>query len=199
VEQVQTTQAVPRLAPAAFTVLVDRHQHALHVFLRGLAEHAEQARDLVQDTFHDAWRASLAGTPPFVRGVLDDEVRRWLFHTAYRKAISALRRRRLIRWESLDRYDDYGELPPTPDHAATPSFEDRLAEGEALRAALDALSPQDAACLLLRVVQGFSAAEVGVIVGATPEVVTKRLSRAKQRLRAAYFAHATDRKEQGNP
>ena len=53
--------------------------------------------------------------------------------------------------------------------------------------------------LFLRVVQGFSAAEVGQIVGATPEVITKRLSRAKQRLRAAYLALNSQRKEQNLP
>ncbi|HEU5347340.1 MAG TPA: sigma-70 family RNA polymerase sigma factor [Ktedonobacterales bacterium] len=56
-----------------------------------------------------------------------------------------------------------------------------------LRAALAELSPQDSACLLLRVVHGFSAAEVGEIMGASAEVITKRLSRARQRLRAAYL------------
>jgi DNA-directed RNA polymerase specialized sigma24 family protein len=113
-------------------------------------------------------------------------VRRWLFHTAYCRAVDHLRRRKLIRWEPLETATDAvfgGQLP---------AFEDALAEDEAVRAALATLAPSDAACLLLRVVHGFSAAEVGAIVGAivgaAPEVVTKRLSRAKQRLRAAYLA-----------
>jgi predicted RNA polymerase sigma factor len=63
-----------------------------------------------------------------------------------------------------------------------------VVEGDALRTALARLTPQDAACLLLRVVQGFSASEVGAIVGASAETVTKRLSRARQRLRGAYLA-----------
>jgi DNA-directed RNA polymerase specialized sigma24 family protein len=52
---------------------------------------------------------------------------------------------------------------------------------------------------LLRVVQGFSAAEVGQIVGATPDVVNKRLSRAKQRLRTAYLAADVQAKERSHP
>lgn len=172
------------LSMGAFTALVDRHQHPLYVFLRGLVGSPEQARDLTQDTFADAWRCAQSVTPPFTVAHADDEVRRWLFHAAYCKAISALRRRRIITWESLDTTNR-----PEPDLVcgAVP-FEDQIAEGEALRAALARLNPQDAACLLLRVVQGFSAAETGRIVGATPDVVNKRLSRAKQRLRAAYLA-----------
>jgi DNA-directed RNA polymerase specialized sigma24 family protein len=41
---------------------------------------------------------------------------------------------------------------------------------------------------LLIIVQGFTAAEAGQIIGASPQAVAKRLSRAKQRLRDAYLA-----------
>lgn len=172
----------PAFSLGAFSRVVERHQQGLYAFLRGMVAHDEQARDLVQDTFHTAWRAAQHGTPPFAPDRTDDDIRRWLYHAAYCRGVSALRRRRLIRWESLEVFG--GAEPPS----ARVSFEDRIAEGEALRAALARLSPQDAACLLLRVVQGFSAAEVAQIVGASAEVVTKRLSRAKQRLRAAYLA-----------
>ena len=187
-ERDPATPASP-LSVAAFTALVDRNQHALHAFLRGLVGHGEQARDLVQDTFHDAWRIAQRGTSPFDGHADDDAIRRWLFRTAYRRGVSALRRRRLIRWERLDVFAE-----PELNTGARP-FEDQIAEGEALRAALARLAPSDSACLLLRVVQGFSAAEVGEIVGATPDIVNKRLSRAKQRLRTAYLAHETQTEE----
>lgn len=172
------------LTPLLFTNIVDRHQHALCVFLHGLVGEVEQAYDLTQDTFCDAWRAAQKGAVPFALGSVDDEQRRWLFSVAYHKGVSALRHRRLIRWESLD---FIGRSLARAGASEAP-FEDQVVESEALRAALARLSPQDSACLLLRVVQGFSAAEVGQIVGASPEVVTKRLSRAKQRLRAVYLA-----------
>jgi RNA polymerase sigma-70 factor (ECF subfamily) len=186
--------AVPAtpLSVAAFTALVDRNQHALHTFLCGLVGHVEQARDLVQDTFHDAWRSAQRGASPFDGHAEDDTIRRWLFHTGYCRGVSALRRRRLIRWEQLERVTE-----TRLDETERP-FEDQIAEGEALRAALARLAPQDAACLLLRVVQGFSAAEVGQIVGATPDVVNKRLSRAKQRLRTAYLAGDVQVKERSH-
>ncbi|HEY7832364.1 MAG TPA: sigma-70 family RNA polymerase sigma factor [Ktedonobacterales bacterium] len=168
----------------AFTALVDRLQHPLHVFLHGLVGDADQAYDLMQDTWRDAWRATQRGAPPFVAGSAEEERRRWVFQVAYHRGISALRRRRLIRWESLDRLAGLGAEP----ESGAASFEDRLAESEAVRQALARLAPRDAACLLLRLVEGFSAAEVGQIVGASAPVVTKRLARAKQRLRDSYFA-----------
>ncbi len=180
------------LSFAAFTQLVERHQHPLHVFLRGLVGSSEQALDLMQDTFYAAWRAASSGSAPFTEGCDEDEVRRWLFHTAYCRAVSTLRRRRLIRWESLSLVSE----PEASDNA--PSFEEQIAESDLLRAALQRLSPQDVACLLLRVVQGFSTSEVSQIVGASPEVIAKRLSRAKQRLRAAYLAQEATAEERSS-
>lgn len=179
-----TICATAALTLDQFTALVDRVQHPLHVFLHGLVGDADQAYDLMQDALHDAWRATQRGAAPFVAASTEDERRRWLFQAAYHRAISSLRRRRLIRWESLDLLAGLGAEPA----ATLPAFEDQIAESEAMRKALARLAPRDAACLLLRVVEGFSAAEVGRIIGASPAVITKRLSRARQRLRAVYLA-----------
>jgi RNA polymerase sigma-70 factor (ECF subfamily) len=176
---------LPLLMPTDFTGMVDRHQHALYAFLHHLVSDVEQAHDLMQDTFHDAWRAAREGVAPFVADCDDDQRRHWLFRVAYNKGMSSLRRHRLLRWESLDFLISFGGEP----EAENAPFEDRLAESEALRAALARLAPQDRACFLLRTVHGLSAAEVGQIMGASPEVVTKRLSRARQRLRTIYLAH----------
>lgn len=167
------------LSVADFSALVERYQQSLYAFLRGFVENGEQARDLTQDTFTAAWRATQASAAPFIAGTPEEEQRRWLYRTAYRRAVDLLRRRRLVRWEPLDAIieSEATTLPP---------FEDQLIEGETLRAALDELAAPDVACLLLRVAHGFSATEVGEIMGASAETITKRLSRARQRLRAAY-------------
>lgn len=167
------------LSVADFSALVERYQQILYAFLRGFVENGEQARDLTQDTFTAAWRATQASAAPFIAETPEEEQRRWLYRTAYRRAVDLLRRRRLVRWEPLDAIieSEATTLPP---------FEDQLIEGETLRAALDELAAPDVACLLLRVAHGFSATEVGEIMGASAETITKRLSRARQRLRAAY-------------
>ena len=179
------------LSSDAFTVLVERYQQPLYAFLRGFVEHGEQAHDLTQDTFAAAWRATQARVAPFMAEVAEEEHRRWLYRIAYRRAVDMLRRRRLVRWETLDPIaeTETGDLPP---------FEDQVIEGEALRAALAELPRQDVACLLLRIVHGFSAAEAGEIMGASAEVITKRLSRARQRLRAAYLEQNPSSRQERN-
>ena len=178
------TSAPKLLAPGAFGELLDRYQWPLVSFLRGFINDSEHARDIVQDVFCDAWRATQRGAAPFYSGGAEDAIRRWLFNAAYWRAISALRRRRLIRWESLEAVtEQQGEIPLL----AAP-FEDTVLEAEALRATFASLSSEEVALLLLSIVHGFSTAELAEITGISHEAAKKRLTRAKQRLRASYFA-----------
>ncbi len=168
-----------------FATLLDSCQWPLYIFLRRLLSDDELARDLVQDTFCTAWQVAQRGAPPFHDLAAEAaSVRRWLFHAAYNRAISALRHRRLIVWRSLDA----AALDPGETAVQSSAFEDEVAEAQAVRAALDTLSPSDAACLLLIAVHDFTAAEVGEIVGASAQAVAKRFARAKRRLRDTYVA-----------
>lgn len=187
------------LSLAAFTATVERLQRPLHTFLRGMVSDAEQARDLTQDAFHDAWRATQRGDSPWTAADEDggeEARRRWLFNTAYWRAISQLRRRKIIHWLPLEwpwpggqdgqSGPDAHSASDRPD--ATAAFEERIVEGAALRAALAKLAPEDAAALLLRAVEGFSAAEAAAIMRVSPAAMAQRVSRARRRLRAIYLA-----------
>ena len=167
---------------AAFTALVERHHLALYSFLRHFVGDDEQAYDLLQDTLYEAWRATRRGTPPFGATSDDDQQRRWLFRVAYHKGAAFWRRRRLIHWESLDVLHHLGKEPG----AEASSFEETVIAQVDLRAALARCSAQDRACFLLSEAHDLSAAEVGQILGASPESIRKRLSRTKQQLRRLY-------------
>lgn len=159
------------------TAVLERCQWLLYSFLRGIVGDQELARDLVQDTCYEACRAARRGAPPFDSEFSSEtDIRRWLFRVGYNRAISALRRRRIIRWLPLESVS----FPI--------SFEEEVAEGQDVRSALARLAPADAACLTLIIVHQFTAAEAGQILGASPQAVAKRFARAKQRLRAAYLA-----------
>lgn len=177
-----------------FGALLDRHQASLLGFLRGLVSDPEQARDLLQDVFCDAWRVALRGDAPFVASSADADRRNWLFHAAYCRAISARRHANALRWESLDA----GAAPLRERLEAPASLEDALSEQDAAQVALASLASDDAACLLLSALYGFAATEIAAILDITPEAAKKRLSRAKRRLRAAYLAQnpESERKEQ---
>lgn len=181
------TLAAP-LTLSLFTATVDTQQAALYGFLRGMLGDSEAARDLTQDTFSDAWRATQASAAPWGSAHDGDERRRWLFSTAYRRAISLLRRRNIIRWASLDANAGPSALDVVYSSIETRMpFETRIVEAEALRAALARLTPDDAACLLLRVAQGFTGAETAAVLGISEEAAAQRLSRARRRLRAIYL------------
>lgn len=171
----------------AFAHHLSHLQGPLFGFVYGMVGDREQARDIVQDVFVDAWRFASRGAPPFTQDLDELGARRWLFHAAYWRAMTLTRRARVIRWETLD-----SPTAAVHEHCDEQSpFEDRIAEGEALRDALTALSAEDAACVLLSVVQAMSSSEIAHVLGITAEAAKKRVSRAKQRLRAAYFAHET--------
>lgn len=162
-----------------------QNQQPLYVFVRNLVGgDAEEARDIVQETFTDAWRAALRRQPPFVGTATEADMRRWLFHVVYQRAISVRRHRRVLAWESLDQ-DDF--LEPAP-HLPESSFEERMAAGDALRRALDQLDASDVACIILKTVHGFSSPEMAQILELSPEAVRKRFSRAIRRLRTMYHA-----------
>jgi RNA polymerase sigma-70 factor, ECF subfamily len=188
---VGTSHSNAPAATAAFAALVKQTQRPLYGYLRGLMADAEQARDLVQDVLCDAWRAAKQGMPPFDAESNERGRVRWLFHVAHHKAVSALRHRSLIRWEPLEEAQE-AEVQPLPEAAP---FEDRIVEGAVLQAALASLALEEASCLLLHVVQGFSSAEIAQMIGISPEACKKRLSRAKYRLRAAYMALAAGHEE----
>jgi RNA polymerase sigma-70 factor (ECF subfamily) len=175
------------LRAAAFSTLMDRTQEPLWRFVRELVGEPEQARDVVQDVFVDAWKTAQRASPPFTDDGDEAAMRRWIFHAGYHRAISVLRRRRVIPWESLDALN-FQETDHTP---TSSSLEDQIIESAALQTALAALTPDDLACVLLNAVQGFTSAEIAQIVGIAPEAAKKRLTRAKQRLRDAYLDAST--------
>lgn len=169
----------------AFAQVLNTLQWPLVGFVRGLIRDEEQARDIVQDVFIDAWKLARQGDPPFTAAADDaDGVRRWLFHVAYRRAVSAYRRTKIIDWQRLDPGKETELLPwnsePHP-------FDDQIVEREVLRDALNKLSIEDAACVLLHDVWGLSSAEIAEIQGISLVAAKKRLTRARQRLRDSYF------------
>jgi RNA polymerase sigma-70 factor, ECF subfamily len=168
----------------AFAQALNTLQWPLVGFVRGLIHDEEQARDIVQDVFVDAWKLARQGSPPFTGAPdNDDGVRRWLFHVAYRRAVSAYRRRKIIDWQPLEPAME-ALLPwdgePQP-------FDDQIVEREVLRNALQKLSIEDAACVLLHAVWGLTSTEIAEILDISLAAAKKRLTRARQRLRASYF------------
>jgi RNA polymerase sigma-70 factor (ECF subfamily) len=153
----------------AFSMLVDRHQQAVRMFLRRLLGSDADADDIAQDTFLAAWSHARS-----FRG--DATVRTWLCGIAWRKAKAA--QRSWFRRRARDAaYHDRRSSANT----GGASMEDRVA----LRTALLALPLQQRAAVTLCLVCGFSHSEAARIIGAPVGTVKSHVLRGREQLREA--------------
>lgn len=149
---------------AALEDLFHRCERPIGRFLVEMVRDRGLAEDLLQDTFHDAFRdRSQLRDLPSPAG--------WLFGIARNRALSALRRHRrsLIAVERLTQRERRSQRE-VPDIVALRDLLERH------------LDPEERALLLLRYLHGFDAGELAQMVGSTPEAVRQRLSRSRRRL-----------------
>jgi RNA polymerase sigma-70 factor (ECF subfamily) len=144
--------------------LFRRCERRLGRYLAQVVADRTLAEGLLQDTFHDAFRA---------RHRLNDmrNPDAWLFGIARNRALRALRGRRRFQ-NALRRLAQF-------------SRDDPDADGELLHARdlLERhLSPEDRTLLVLRYLHGFRAEELAEMAGRSPAAVRQRLSRARSKL-----------------
>ena len=162
--------------PSAATIeaLFARCERSIGRFLVQMVRDRSLAEDLLQDTFHDAFRARSqlpASSNPEA----------WLFGIARNRALGALRRRRRSA-VALARL-------PRPRERSERDAQELVALRDLLERHLD---PDERALLLLRYLHGFDAAELAEIIGLTPEAVRQRLSRSRGKLIAASAPQLTE-------
>src|SRR4029079_12450475 len=97
-----TESKSPGLPAAAFAGTLDLTQTTLMRYLRRLLGNDEDARDLVQDVYVEAWRVAQRGSPPVTQPVDDNLARRWILRVGYCRAVSTLRHGNVLSWEPLD-------------------------------------------------------------------------------------------------
>ncbi len=175
--------------PGAFENLMLRFQTPVRLYLSHLVGDEEQACDLTQDTFWQAWKRLPTLRDPIY-------FRAWLFRVATNRARSWLRHRRLVSLVSLEWLTSNAEEGATRREsigsaseafrAPESGFEERLVETEALRQALRQVPVEYRSCLLLHLSLGFTVPEVAEQLGLTPGAVRMRLFRGLAILRKAH-------------
>jgi RNA polymerase sigma-70 factor (ECF subfamily) len=153
---------------AALEQLLALHERPLFVLCHGILGHVDDAEDAVQETFLRALRAlsSFRGSASF---------RTWLFRIAVNVCLNWKRdRRRTEPWdeERADASRDIG----SPEVIALR----HLRVMEALRE----LPPRHRAIFLLKVLEGWSVAEIGAALGWNSIRVQNELARARRTLAA---------------
>jgi len=164
--------------PDGFDKLYRDHVDLLYRYAHRLCGETEAAKDLVQETFLNAYRG--------FRGFRGDaQVSTWLYTIASRACMRMRRKRKgePERELSLDEFvpTSEGEFRlQIPMEGLTPeeAFENKELR-EALDQAIQKLPKKYRLTLVLRDMEGLSAKEVGVIIGASERAVKSRLHRAR--------------------
>ncbi|TKB74037.1 MAG: RNA polymerase sigma factor [Nitrospira sp.] len=183
-----------------FERLYRDHVDLIYRYAYRLCGEAESAKDLVQETFLNAYQ----GLKDF-RG--DARVSTWLYTIASRACIR-MRRKRKGEPEHELSMDDFvptseGEFRlQIPMEGLSP--EEALQNKElrqALDQAIEKLPPKYRMALVLRDMEGLSAKEVGTIMGLNERAVKSRLHRARlfvrRELSASGITHHDDQKPGG--
>ncbi|MBI2483146.1 sigma-70 family RNA polymerase sigma factor [Candidatus Uhrbacteria bacterium] len=156
----------------AFLQAYDAYADAIFRFCYFRVFHRERARELAQETFLRTWNYLADGNTV-------NDLRAFLYTTARHLVIDDARQRDRIP-VSLDVLVEEGREPVGSDGRA-------LGQQLDLRAALQVvqeLAADDREVLLLRYVDGLPPRDIAIALGVTPNVISVRLHRARQRLRA---------------
>jgi RNA polymerase sigma-70 factor (ECF subfamily) len=158
---------------AAFGELVSKYQDRLYTTFAHMAGSTDDARDIVQDAFVQAFvkLETFRGSSAFYT---------WLYRIAFNVWVSRKRRQRPVL--SIDRTRDLSGEEPID--GASP--EDRLIGQERavqVRRALAALSEEHRSILVLREIEGFDYEQIADTLDVPVGTVRSRLHRARLQLR----------------
>lgn len=162
-----------------FSVIFDEYEQALYYYvLRMMSGDREEARDLTQDSFVKAYMA-------LPRMPADLKVKPWLYRIATNVCIDALRRKRLIKWQSWDGFLAFFH----PAQVASDNPERQVInreERDQVRRVFARLKPKHRRCLALREYRGLSYVEIARELRTTPNTVKTLLYRARDSFRRHY-------------
>ena len=178
------------LDEARFTELSEHHRRELQVHSYRMLGNLEQAEDAVQEALLRAWkgRASFDGGPG---------ARAWLYRIVTTTCFDILRAAQR-RGEQVESIADVPWLQPCPDALLDEAGEPERAAIRretvelAYLAVIQLLPARQRAVLLLRDVQGYSAAETALILDLSVAAVTSALQRARATIAERVAARDAD-------
>ena len=158
----------------AFQELVSRYHQKIYVVIVGLLRNREDALEVAQETFFRAYRKinSFQGGSSFYT---------WLYRIAVNLAIDSQRRQKRTPLDFRDAMD--GLLEEQNEVAKDPFLDVHDRElREKLVAAINDLTPEHKAVIMLRTVQGLSYKDISQILGCSEGTVMSRLHYARKKL-----------------
>ncbi len=181
-------ELIPKAAKGdqdAFAQLLELHQGKVYGLTLRLTGSAEDAMELTQETFFNAWR----GLPNFHA---ESKFSTWLYRLATNAAIDFLRRekrRQAVTTVSISPDDDEAPALDIPDRRFTPQDElERQELRQAIQRGMAQLSDEHRQVLTLREFSGLSYAEIAQVLGIEEGTVKSRIARARLALRKILLA-----------
>ena len=170
----------------AWEEVVRRHYVPLLRFLTTQTGDPEEAADLAQQTFLDAYRRLTRLEPgqPFVP---------WLYQIARYTFLPWWRRRWVLRHASLEALVERAGEAVAPLRQADETEE--IEERDAIQRALDQLSPLLREALLLHELEGLTAREVAAMLGISEDAAERRIGRALTAFRRRYTMLTTEEEQ----
>ena len=160
----------------AFGELVNRYQARLYNSAIRLVDHPEDAADVVQESFLNAYQAlhSFKG---------DSEFFTWLYRIAFNTAISLKRKKRAA--VSLDAAGSVGGLEPDdPSEYVKPGAAlERTEDERQLQDAINRLSHEHREVIVLKEIEGLKYEDIAEILAVPIGTIRSRLHRARLELR----------------
>jgi RNA polymerase sigma-70 factor (ECF subfamily) len=160
-------------SPHAADELARRHYSPVFAALARQTGDPEEARDLAQDAFLDAFRALNSLRTPSAFPA-------WLRRIARNRAVQVFRRRAVaLREVPLDAAPEVASPTPTPEQLL-------------VRRTLAALSPEDRTVLILDGVLNMPGADIAASLGLSRAAAYARVERARARFLARYAEEQAD-------
>ncbi|MBC6462572.1 RNA polymerase sigma factor SigE [Actinomadura sp. HBU206391] len=160
--------------PPTWDEVVREHSARVYRLAYRLTGNQHDAEDLTQEVFVRVFRSLSNYTPGTFEG--------WLHRITTNLFLDMARRRQRIRFEGLG--DDAAERlqgrEPTPAQA----YDDRNLDAD-IQSALDALTPEYRAAVVLCDIEGLSYEEIAATLGVKLGTVRSRIHRGRAQLRAA--------------
>lgn len=158
----------------AFGLLVQRYQDRLYNGIAHVTATAEDARDVLQEAFLQAYLklATFQRSSAFFT---------WLYRIAFNAAVSGRRKTRPS--VSLDVFREEAGQQLSDPQAAPAAQAEQQEQAQGVRAALQTLSAEHRAILVLREMDGCSYEEIAELLGLPVGTVRSRLHRARLQLK----------------
>jgi RNA polymerase sigma factor (sigma-70 family) len=151
--------------PGAFEAIVDRYQGRLLGFCRQMLGSTEDAEDVLQEVFVNAYRAMLADEREI-------NLRPWLYRIARNRCLNHLRKPKADAQESMD-------MVPEVDAASTAECVHNREEFRQILSDVNKLPETQRAALLLREMDALSYEEIAAAMDTTVPSVKSLLVRAR--------------------